>query len=132
PKLGRRYTVRPVAGSSNGRTPDSGSGSRGSSPCPAASGGPRSGGFYVAHVGDRRGTERPLSSGHRRTTGGNLGESRRVRYAGAQARAPWPPSSALDPYAPADGYARTRPATNPTRKTRESNSQAVEVPARWA
>jgi hypothetical protein len=28
---------RPVAGSSNGRTPDSGSGSQGSSPCPAAS-----------------------------------------------------------------------------------------------
>src|SRR5947209_17122711 len=27
----------PVAGSSNGRTPDSGSGSQGSSPCPAAS-----------------------------------------------------------------------------------------------
>ena len=31
----------PVAGSSNGRTPDSGSGSRGSSPCPAASRKPR-------------------------------------------------------------------------------------------
>src|SRR5438093_11648955 len=29
---------RPVAGSSNGRTPDSGSGSWGSNPCPAASG----------------------------------------------------------------------------------------------
>jgi hypothetical protein len=28
--------ARPVAGSSNGRTPDSGSGSQGSSPCPAA------------------------------------------------------------------------------------------------
>jgi hypothetical protein len=31
---------RPIAGSSNGRTPDSGSGSQGSSPCPAALEGP--------------------------------------------------------------------------------------------
>ena len=33
----RGYNGGPVAGSSNGRTPDSGSGSQGSSPCPAAS-----------------------------------------------------------------------------------------------
>ena len=36
------YTCRPVAGSSNGRTPDSGSGSLGSSPSPAAFRSPRS------------------------------------------------------------------------------------------
>ena len=36
------------AGSSNGRTPDSGSGSWGSSPCPAASESPRKGAFLVA------------------------------------------------------------------------------------
>ena len=40
----RGYNARrPVAGSSNGRTPDSGSGSWGSNPCPAASRKPRSG-----------------------------------------------------------------------------------------
>src|SRR5580765_3243560 len=39
---------RPVAGSSNGRTPDSGSGSQGSSPCPAALQSPRVGGFLLA------------------------------------------------------------------------------------
>jgi hypothetical protein len=39
---------RPVAGWSNGRTPDSGSGSRGSSPCPAASQEPRLGGVCVS------------------------------------------------------------------------------------
>ena len=40
-----RYTANAVAGSSNGRTPDSGSGSQGSNPCPAASEKPAQAGF---------------------------------------------------------------------------------------
>ncbi len=45
----RLHCPRPVAGSSNGRTPDSGSGSWGSNPCPAASRKPRSGGVLCCH-----------------------------------------------------------------------------------
>ncbi len=46
-----RYTGNAGAGSSNGRTPDSGSGSQGSNPCPAASRKPCKQGFCVSRVG---------------------------------------------------------------------------------
>jgi hypothetical protein len=45
-KFGGYTGRRPFAGSSNGRTPDSGSGSWGSNPCPAAKEKPRSGGVF--------------------------------------------------------------------------------------
>ena len=50
------YPPDAFAGSSNGRTPDSGSGSRGSSPCPAARGKPWKSGAY-------RGTGDPINGG---------------------------------------------------------------------
>ena len=49
---GRRYNAPSIAGSSNGRTPDSGSGSQGSNPCPAASRKPRACGVFVFREGD--------------------------------------------------------------------------------
>jgi hypothetical protein len=71
------YNSGPVAGSSNGRTPDSGSGSQGSSPCPAASHRPDSGWVrcpflsqrgcgYAAGLSDeaRAGRQVPLTSTH--------------------------------------------------------------------
>ena len=53
----------PVAGSSNGRTPDSGSGSWGSNPCPAASKAAARGGFCLAKVSARVSGEGCSSAG---------------------------------------------------------------------